>query len=511
MAIERLPDRDAVGQTPHSHRAVATAADDDRGAIRQHPHRHGGHLMLAVQGLPDRGAVGEPPYPQRAVLAAGDDDRRAIGQRAHRHRVHPIGVPVQRLADRGAIGQSPHPHRTVAVAAAADDDRGAVRQHPDRHRVHPAGVAGEDLVAHGLTSVGPVGLPGPVWGGLGDAGGQAAVAELVGRQFESAGPCRPVEVGEEVGALPVHGGSGTRRGGPYGVEVGHQPCQIDADQVARILQELIEPTGGGGVFGRVVAQVAILPAGVLSLAEEHAEQGALVAGPVPQGEQLVGEGLVEQPGHRAGAPLCRRGLEQVVRGRGQAQGIEIGDAGAVAESGGEGKPGRIVQPGTAGVGERREQLTVAVAPLVGQPVQVLGQRLADPGRNAVRIKSLRGRIGDCAGGGQRDGGHRGDQEVPPGPPGDDGGQPVTCPGLGAVLGPGGAGRTGVVHPVLGEQRGGELTQALEVEVGVAVQVDEIVIVSGGHAERGQQRARRKRVARSHRPGGHGDPQPGQHG
>ena len=148
--------------------------------------------------------------------------------------------------------------------------------------------------------------------------------------------------------------------------------------------------------------------------------------------------------------------------------------------------------------------------MVWQPVQVLAQRLPDPGRNAGRIEPLRGRVNHCAGGGQRDGGHRGDQEVPPGPLRDHGGQPVTYPVPGAVLGPGGAGRAGAVHPVLGEQRGGELAQALEVEVGVAVEVDEIVIVAGGHAQGGQQPARRKGVARGHRPGGDGDPQPGQH-
>ena len=126
-------------------------------------------------------------------------------------------------------------------------------------------------------------------------------------------------------ALPVHGGGGPRRGGSCGVEVGHQPGRIDGDQVVRILQKLIEPVGGGGVLGRVFAQVAVLPAGALGLAEEHVEQGAFVAGLVPCGEQLVGEGLVEQPGDRTGAALGRRGLEQVVSGRRTAQGIEIGD------------------------------------------------------------------------------------------------------------------------------------------------------------------------------------------
>ena len=97
------------------------------------------------------------------------------------------------------------------------------------------------------------------------------------------------------------------------------------------------------------------------------------------------------------------------------------------------------------------------------------------------IKSSGGRVGHRAGGGQRNGGHRGDQEVPPGPVRDHSGQPVTYRVLVAVPRPGGAGGPGVVHPVLGEQPGGELAQAVEVEVGVAVQVDEIVIVAGGHA------------------------------
>ena len=82
--------------------------------------------------------------------------------------------------------------------------------------------------------------------------------------------------------------------------------------------------------------------------------------------------------------------------------------------------------------------------------------------------------------------------------------------LGAILGPGGAGRTGAVHPVLGEQRGGEPVQTVEVEVGVAVQVNEIVIGAGGHAEGRQQPAGRKGIANGHRPGGHGDPHLRQH-
>jgi hypothetical protein len=102
--------------------------------------------------------------------------------------------------------------------------------------------------------------------------------------------------------------------------------------------------------------------------------------------------------------------------------------------------------------------------LVWQPVQVFAQRLPDLGRDAGTLEPLRGRISHRAGGGQRNGGHRGDQEVPPSSFRDHRRQPVTYLAPGAVLGPGVAGRTGVIHPVLGEQRVGELAQILEVEV-----------------------------------------------
>ena len=329
-------------------------------------------------------------------------------------------------------------------------------------------------------------------------------------QLKLASPHCRVEAAEDVGALPVHGGSGPRWGGSCGIEVGNQPRWIDGDQVERILKKPIEPVGGSGVLGRVFAQVAVLPADVRGLAQEHVEQGAFVVGLVPRGEQLVDEGLVEQPGDRTGRALGGRGLQQVVSGRRTAQGIKIGDSGVVAEGGGESEPSGVVQPGAAGVGERREQLTVAFYPLVWKPVQVFAQRLPDPGRNPGRIEPLRGRVDYRTVGGERNGGHRGDQEVPPGPLRDHGSQPVTYPAPGAVLGPGGAGRPGVVHPVLGEQCGGELAQSVEVEVGVAVQVDDIVILEGGHAQGSQQPARGQGVARGQRPGGHGDPRPGQH-
>jgi hypothetical protein len=288
VAVERLPDRGAVGQPPHPDRTVtvAAAADDDLGAIRKRRDRHRGHLIVAVQRLPDRNAVVQPPHPHRAVLAAADDDRDAIRQRAHRHRDHLAGVAAQRLPERGAVGEPPHPDR--AVLAAAHDDWGAIRESPHSHCIHLAGVAGEDLVVGGWAAVGPAGLPGPVGGGASDARGHIAAAEVVGGQFELAGPRWSAEVGEAIGALPVHGGGCPRRDGSRGVEVGHQPRRIDGNKIVRILQELIEPTGGGGVLGRVVARVAVLPAGVLGLAEEHVQQGAFVAGLVPRGEQLVG-------------------------------------------------------------------------------------------------------------------------------------------------------------------------------------------------------------------------------
>ena len=335
------------------------------------------------------------------------------------------------------------------------------------------------------------------------------MAEAVGRQFELAGPCRPAQRDEQVGVLPVHRGGGPRRGGSCGIEVGHQPGGIDGKQVVRILEQLIEPVRSGSVVGYMVPQVAGLPPCARCLAEKHVKQHALVAGLVPCGEELVAEGLVEQAGHRTGAALGGCRLEEVVGGRGMTQDIEVGDRGVVAESGGEGEPGRVVQPGAACVGERGEQPAVAFAAVFRQLVEVLAQRLANPGRYAGRIESSGGRVDQVGGGGQRDGGHRGDQEVPPCPVRNHRGQPAAHRTPGAVLPPGGAGRARGVHPFLGEQGGGELVQAVEVEVGVAVEVEEAAIITAGDAEHGQQPAWSVGIADGQRPGGDGDPQPAQ--
>ena len=157
------------------------------------------------------------------------------------------------------------------------------------------------------------------------------------------------------------------------------------------------------MLGDVFSQVAVPPADVLGLAEEHVEEGAFVAGLVSCGEQFVGEGLVEQTGHRAGVAVGCRGLEQIVGGRRTAQRIEIGNPGVIAEGVGEGEPGRVVQPSAPGIGQRSQQLAVAFRPLFW-PVQVFAQRLPDPGRNAGRIEALRGRVSHSAGSGQRIGG-----------------------------------------------------------------------------------------------------------
>jgi hypothetical protein len=148
----------------------------------------------------------------------------------------------------------------------------------------------------------------------------------------------------------------------------------------------------------------------------------------------------------------------------------------VAEGSSEGGPCGVIQPGAAGVGQCREKLAVAFAPVVGQMVEVLAQRFPDRGRNAARIEPFGGRVEYASDPGERIGGHSGNQEVPAGPLRDHGGQPITHGAPGAVLGPGGAGRARLVHPVLGEQGGSELMQSIGVEVGVAVEVDEIVIV-----------------------------------
>ena len=130
----------------------------------------------------------------------------------------------------------------------------------------------------GPAAMGPAGLPGPTKGGLGDLGCQVAAAEAVGGQFELAGPRPRVEEGKVVDSLPVHVGGGPRRGGSCGVEVGHQPDRINGEQAVQILKKLIEPARGGRMLSCVSAQVAVLPARTLGLAEEHVEQHAFIAG-----------------------------------------------------------------------------------------------------------------------------------------------------------------------------------------------------------------------------------------
>ena len=62
-----------------------------------------------VSGSPTGVPSASPPHPHRAVAAAADDDRGAVRQRPGRHRVHRAVVAGQRLADRGAVGQSATP------------------------------------------------------------------------------------------------------------------------------------------------------------------------------------------------------------------------------------------------------------------------------------------------------------------------------------------------------------------------------------------------------------------
>ena len=91
----------------------AAAADDDRGAVRQRPGRHRAHpAVVAVQRLPDRGAVGQPPHPHGPVVAAADDYRGAIWQRPGRHRIHPPSWP-RNGSPTGVPSASRHT-RTVA-------------------------------------------------------------------------------------------------------------------------------------------------------------------------------------------------------------------------------------------------------------------------------------------------------------------------------------------------------------------------------------------------------------
>jgi hypothetical protein len=110
----------------------------------------------------------------------------------------------------------------------------------------------------------------------------------------------------------------------------------------------------------------------------------------------------------------------------------MGRSGGIAEGVGERQPGRVVQPGAPPVGQRGEQPAFAIPPWFRQLVQVLTQRLPDLGRNCGGVKPVGGWVDHAGGAGERDGGHRGDQKVPPRPLFDYSGQPVTYQRVGAV-------------------------------------------------------------------------------
>ena len=112
---QRLPDRGAVGQPPHPHRAVAPP-------LMMTGVPSGSRPAATANTAPSWPRSGSPtgvPSASRHTrtvpsAAAADDDRGAVRQRPGRHRIHRAGVAVQRLPDRGAVGQPPHPHRAVA-------------------------------------------------------------------------------------------------------------------------------------------------------------------------------------------------------------------------------------------------------------------------------------------------------------------------------------------------------------------------------------------------------------
>src|SRR5207248_8386708 len=65
----------------------------------------------------------------RAIAAAADDDGGAVRQFPDRYRVHPAFVAAQRLRDRGAVSQPPYPHRAYSIENLNSPRR---RPHADR-------------------------------------------------------------------------------------------------------------------------------------------------------------------------------------------------------------------------------------------------------------------------------------------------------------------------------------------------------------------------------------------
>ena len=83
-----------------------------------------------------------------------------------------------------------------------------------------------------------------------------------------------------VGALPVHGGGGSGRGGSCGVEVGHQPGRVGGEQEPRILEQVVQLASLAGVQ-REVSPCVTVPA-------------QRVGGGVGRDDRLMGLGRVDQ-------------------------------------------------------------------------------------------------------------------------------------------------------------------------------------------------------------------------
>ena len=83
-----------------------------------------------------------------------------------------------------------------------------------------------------------------------------------------------------MGALPVHSGDGPSRGGPCGVEVGHQPGRIGGEQKPRILEQVVQLASLAGVQREVSPRVTV-PA-------------QRIGGGVGRDDRLMGLGRVDQ-------------------------------------------------------------------------------------------------------------------------------------------------------------------------------------------------------------------------
>ena len=134
---------------------------------------------------------------------------------------------------------------------------GQALPHADRHRAHPGIVAAGDVVRVGSLAADPAGCPGLVQGQLAELVGEAGMVTSGGK-LQVAGPlAHRADAGGQVRVgMPVDlGVAGGRLAGA--LERGERPGWLGGNEEPRVVKEIGELTGLGGVSGQLAVQVGV--------------------------------------------------------------------------------------------------------------------------------------------------------------------------------------------------------------------------------------------------------------